>query len=365
MSERKDIGLLTWHFVDNVGSNLQAYAMYRLVTELGYSAEFLNYRREQPRKAVRMFLKRSLGILDSFVPDLLPARFRSRDVRFQEQYFPQTKLIRHKEDFCKYRDRYRMFLCGSDQIWAPNILDSSYLFSFLSEDEPRFAYAASVGLNQIPLNLRETYVKYLSRFRKITVREKQGAGLIGDLLGTDIDWALDPTFLIEKEHWTALARIPKERNYIFCYFLGENMRHRELAEQVAEKYGMKVICLSFRNEAKRANWNDMSYMGPKEFLGYILNSKFVLTDSFHGMALSINLGKDFYVFERHANDDPVCQNSRIYNILSAFHLESRLAKEEVSELVPVDYEMVRKEYRCQKERSKMILRAMLKEGCGY
>ncbi len=54
------------------------------------------------------------------------------------------------------------------------------------------------------------------------------------------------------------------------------------------------------------------------------NASYVLTDSFHGVAFSINLGKQFGVFQRFDDDDPISENSRIYNILSKTHLESRL-----------------------------------------
>ena len=37
------------------------------------------------------------------------------------------------------------------------------------------------------------------------------------------------------------------------------------------------------------------FAGPKEWLGYILESEIVITDSFHGVALSIILNKPFKV----------------------------------------------------------------------
>lgn len=68
------------------------------------------------------------------------------------------------------------------------------------------------------------------------------------------------------------------------------------------------------------------FAGPREFLGYVKNAKSVVTDSFHGTTFSLIFNKDFYAYERFSNDDPINQNSRIYNILDKADVHSRLIK---------------------------------------
>ena len=56
------------------------------------------------------------------------------------------------------------------------------------------------------------------------------------------------------------------------------------------------------------------------------DAAYVLTDSFHGTAFSINLQKKAAVFERFSDNDSMNQNSRIYNILSKINAVSMLTK---------------------------------------
>lgn len=363
MDEKKDVGLLTWHYFDNVGSNLQAYAMYHVVTSMGYSAEFINYRGREKKNAIKDMIKRICGAIDLLIPRTLPHRIRAQAFYFQLKYLPQSKREEVAENLLEYVDKYKMFLCGSDQIWAPNLLDEAYLFSFLPDESKRFAYAASIGLEKIPDDKKEVYEKYLYKFTKIAVREQQGANLVSELLNKKIEWVLDPTFLVKDEHWLALAHYPRKQGYIFCYFLGTNEVHRKWVDKIAKKKNKKVICLSSAREEKRKGWKYIPCMGPQEFLGYIYKSCFVITDSFHGMALSINLKKDFYVVERFNKEDAICQNSRVYNILQAFKLEQRMIKNEIIDLCPIAYSEIQEKYQFYKNKSMNILSSMLNDGC--
>ena len=49
----------------------------------------------------------------------------------------------------------------------------------------------------------------------------------------------------------------------------------------------------------------------------------VCTDSFHGMAFSINLSVPFVAFKRFDDNDIGSQNSRIYDLLTCFKLTDR------------------------------------------
>ena len=42
----KKTGILTFHAAYNFGSNLQAYALKNIITNLGYDCEIINYRPE-------------------------------------------------------------------------------------------------------------------------------------------------------------------------------------------------------------------------------------------------------------------------------------------------------------------------------
>ena len=360
-----DVGLISWHYYTNVGSNLQAYALAKVIKDLGYSCEYINYRKNTRKDSLlRHMLKEVCSSMDSVIQNVIPRRLRVQSYRFVSDYIPQSEWIK-KNDLGSLNGRYKMYMCGSDQIWASNVLHEVYLLSFADDYTPKFSYASSIGLPGIPNDKKSLYIQNLKRFEKITVREKQGADLLSKLLGIKIDWVLDPTFLVASYEWKQIARhysIPKKR-YIFCYFLGKNPEHREWVDNIAKKNGLEVICISSDINDRKRGWYVNPFVGPREFVGYIDKADLVMTDSFHGMALSINLNKDFYVMERFKNDDSICQNSRIVNILNALNLNDRLVKTYINNVTPVNYKIINENLEQEKERSLKILKNMLKIGC--
>lgn len=373
-----DIGLITAHHWENVGSFLQTYSLFKTIVDLGYSCKIINYRKNYSFKnKCKIFIKKIIFLIyrifsfievNSFLKIKVQNSVTSIDFcKLQKKYFNQTKIYRLEEELEGLEKQFRICLVGSDQIWAPNILDRVYMLSFVKDCIPKYSYASSIGLPKIPEDKKNIYIKYLNRFNRITVREKQGAELLQNLLqNKDIDWVLDPTFLISKQEWIDFSIKPKiNEKYLFCYLLGKNKEYLNWIDKIAREKKLKVICLSASIKEYEKNWECISSLNPKLFLGYLKNSELVITDSFHGMALSINLQKNFYVLERFTKEDPINQNSRIYNILNVFKLKDRLLLEEPKEITNIEYDKVNFYFKKEKVRSLNILKEMLKQGCGF
>ena len=289
MSAKVDVGLLTWHYHTNVGSCLQAYALFRAIKNAGYSVKFINYRPKFSSNRLKNNLKAGCGWIAQYYPKLLPQRIHAQAYRFQQQFFDQTHLYVSHAQLTELNGKFGMYLCGSDQIWAPNVLDDAYLLSFADENTPKYSYASSIGLPVLPDALQPIYKHYLNRFSKITVREQQGALLLKHLLEKPIEVALDPTFLLEGADWRELAILPKFNNpFLFCYLLGKNESHRQWIEAVSQKYHLPVICATPNPGIRKPGWTYLTNLGPRQFLGYIQQAKVIISDSFHGMALSVN-----------------------------------------------------------------------------
>ena len=356
------IGLLTWHYYKNVGSNLQAYAIQTAIESLGYSCAFLNYRGEHKDNPFKALVRGSVSTVCKVIPKVVPEIYRAESYRFQETWFKMTKPIYGKENIKELIPNFDLFLCGSDQIWAPNVLNDAYLFSFLDESKPRCSYAASIGLNRIPNKLDPIYKKYLSRFNYITVREQQGCDLLKQKYGIRSECVLDPSFLVPSEKWKEISKGPMMKDkYIFCYFLGTNPEHREWVKKLSRLSKFRVICLTDDRSERVPEWECHYRIGPEKFLWYLSHSEFVLTDSFHGIALSINMQKPFYAVERFTNADEINQNSRIYNILRLLGLQDQLLSASPNELPSIDYKDVAALLTGEREKSISLLRKMIEQ----
>ncbi len=362
---KTDVGLLTWHYHYNVGSCLQAYALFNLIKQFGYSVLVINYRPYFYSNWLINQFRELCACIAAHCPFLLPRRFHFFAYRFSKEFLAHADPYPPPPALFRLNGKFKMYLCGSDQIWAPNVLDDTYLLSFADEATPKYSYGSSIGLPAIPEDKKPLYQHYLKRFKQITVREEQGAKLLRTLLNRPIERVLDPTFLIDQEHWRKLAIYPKiERPFLFCYLLGNNPSHRQWIENIARKLHLGVICVTPHPVPRRKGWKFLPSVGPRQFLGYIQVAKYIITDSFHGMALSINLQKDFYVLERFTQEDPINQNSRIYNILQVLQLQSRLLTAVPAVITSIDYKLVYSLLQTQCTASKQMLLSMLRQGTG-
>lgn len=323
------VGIITWHYYSNVGSNLQAYAMQKTIKNLGHEPTFINYRYKFYKDSfLKGFIKECCIKIDKIFPNLLNEKWKFGAYCFQKEEMRSTKEIYEKEKLKEIALQFDAVVCGSDQIWAPNVFDDVYMLSFVDEKTKKIAYAPSIGLNEIPENLREKYIKYIGRLDRISTREDNGVRLLREYCGIQAEQVLDPTLLIKKEEWLELIKnkVSSEEKYIFVYLLGEKKWIREWIKKFANIVGMKVILLSNYDDDKKYSNEHYRAMGPRKFIELISEAQYVLTDSFHGTIFSILFQKEFYVFDRFDSEEKLCQNSRIISLLKILELEDRRVK---------------------------------------
>ncbi len=322
----------------NYGSSLQALAGKTILNELGYDCQLVAMKslvkgRDIRLKKLATILWRSLTVkgtsgsksLDSYQSSYdktmigdSAARFaKFTDEVLQPSYLSWSELQRLAKE-CK------ACFAGSDQIWNSTTMyvDPLYYLRF-APAEKRVAFAPSFGRDFIADYNKEIMGKWIAEFAHISVREDSGVRLINELTGRDAVNLVDPTLMLDGEMWRKTLKITKIlSNYILAYFLDKpSEKARTAIKDMKEKLGCEVIAIPFQ-------FDEMDYCdkvvptGPIEFLTLINNAKCVLTDSFHGMAFSINFHTPFYVFERNYGSAH-SQNSRVESLLIKMNMEDR------------------------------------------
>ncbi|MCZ0717174.1 polysaccharide pyruvyl transferase family protein [Aerococcus kribbianus] len=321
----KKVGIVTLLGYFNYGNRLQNYALKIILEKLGYevdslafntSSDFLmeemteekpkrnlfGYARLVPRKIKMLAEERKYAASENKRTDL----FKS----FTDDYLNEQAFSQENEK------NYDYFIVGSDQVWNPRYIKGQpqFMLPFTSKRK-KIAYAASIGLPELPNEVMHIYKPYLADFNHISVREKEGSAIVDEMLDYQPEVVLDPTMLLAAEDWNQVAKAANNRpdeDYVLTYFLGGLDEEKEkIIDFYKKNYGLKVINMGQRNEK-------LTYeTSPREFIDYIKNSRIFLTDSFHGVAFSIIYNKNFITFKR-GN-----MNSRIDTILRNFKLEDR------------------------------------------
>lgn len=356
----KKVGIITWcdnNGVTNYGQVLQCYAMQKACEKLGKKTIVLQYR----KRTTEDFCAHSFQ--NNFFNQVYESAYKIfvREKKWNKRIANFRKFIYkyiHLSYPCysiedlteKSKDCYAL-LCGSDQIWNPRSICPAYALQFGNVDQLRIAYAPSgvAQETQFAKNRYKELAAYIENFDAVSVREKRGAEILRKYTNKAITDVMDPTFLLSSNEWEDVMtpRLIKEP-YIFCYALGEFQRHKRFIKPLMNRYGVEKVVYIPSNLVNSVNNMGSAFIpfesaGPAEFLSLIRHASMVCTDSFHGMALSINFGRQFCVLSRIAgNSATFASEDRQNNILEKAGLKNRVISclKDINTLEDIDYSVV-------------------------
>lgn len=358
----RKIGVLTFSDSKNYGALLQAFALREYVADLGFNCNIINYQNPKTKYSQVSLLRRIGSIFAPFLENKIrkrkTAQFRMQNMKMEQKHIGV-------EDLKSLTDMYDVFIVGSDQVWNPfiNRFDSAFFLSFASDKNKRISYAASFGGKKMDKSYLENNLGYLKRFDAISVRESESAELLKAETGIVAETVVDPTFLLTKDDWINKLKLdvtPAKEKYVLCYVMLGNPdlveKIYQVAKSIADKEHLKIITLGKKSYAKPIGVEILDgTAAPIEFVQYILNAEYVVTNSFHGTAFSIILRKRFFtVLKKGFN-----LNLRLENLLQSFSLTSRLvymdSSEENNLLETIDYEATDSKLNTEIEKSKRFL----------
>lgn len=364
---RKTVAYITRHIVSNYGSVLQAYATQEALKKLGCRPVCIDYLRtdEKPKNLVATRLsasewntnpiKKAVYMLTQkpvyALADKRFARYRQILDVTQREY----NTVEALEQDCPQADVY---LTGSDQVWNTvvcGVLDPAYFLSFVPDDRRKVAYAASFG-GVLTEEQRAFAAPLIRRYDSVSVREDSGLKQLREM-GVDAEQVLDPTFLLDKTAWEQL--IPNRtcrQPYVLVYQLHPNKQFDKYAKAFAKRKGLKLIRVSscFHHAVRSGKF--VCCPPPGDFLWYIRNASYFLTDSFHGTAFAIGLNTQF------VDILPKAYSERISSILTLIGCENRVLRDYSDFSIadePIDYERVNAVIAKERQKSLDILRTML------
>jgi len=321
-------GILTFHRALNYGAVLQAYALRKTVSRLGFNCEIIDYGKVGDEPRINLNYKRIKPFIATFLLFLLSLfnadKRRKRFFKFRKEYLGiTTTRYLTTADLSKANDEFNIFITGSDQVWNPYLSgsDMNYLLEFVNNENKKIAYAASFGISTIPNDLQSRYHELLARFNDVSVRESQGQNIIRKLNNSEAKLVLDPVFLLSDEQWSEIA-IPAKINepYILCFVIMQDPPgFMNFCRHIEKLTGYRIIRIANPKYKIEFGLKVIANAGPREFLGLIKNAAIVITNSFHGTAFSIVFRKPFYTFLYNTDRD-----IRLKEITGKLGLEKRL-----------------------------------------
>ena len=324
----KTIAIITIHVGQNFGSNLQTIATSEVLKEIGCYPIVVNY---IPKRVARNHYW-----LDAFKNPLklcwrvvnAPLFYKNLHIyeRYQAKYCELTDPIYDEDDFVGLCPKADVYMTRSDQVWNSKHnqgFNKRYFWDGLPAESCKIAYASSFGIENLPNDEYEMVKQYLKGYHSISVRESSAKAIV-ESMGLKAEHLVDPTFMLDKKKWVHFMshRIVKEP-YLLVYVpynIVDKYALYKAARTIALRKGLKMVTFSwnYRND----NYADktIKFANPGDFLSLMCYADYVITNSFHGIAFSINLNKQFSVYM------PSGFGTRITSILSLCNLEGRLIK---------------------------------------
>lgn len=336
------VGILTFHCADNFGAMLQTYGLKTCLCRKGIEADVIRY--DPPfmtgrhwlipyvpgncNRGIRGFVRSGKNTVRRWKENLKMGNdfsVRRKNMRcFREKY-----LVNKVNSRMLFTSRFKMltypcYIVGSDQIWNPDItlgIRKAYFGAFKNKKKEKvISYAASFGGASLPQQYDEDFSRLIQNVDAVSVREEEAIPYVEKFYKGKVTAVLDPVFFLKKEVWQQVEKLPEDRGYILVYVTERNQALSQYVQKLSEEKKLSVIEVSVGNLVTGAGFPVDYTAGPSEFLGYIHQADYVVTNSFHAVAFSIIYHKKFLAFT-HSN-----RGARLQNVLKIHGLKSRLCQ---------------------------------------
>lgn len=351
------IGILTFNRTVNYGAVLQGYALEETFKKSGADALLINYENSFVEGNETIKFRLGKGFVKRFVRSI---QYRKKYKKFYKfiDSISSEKIYKRKDFLNGERPAIDKIVVGSDQVW--NFKCSGKDHTFLLDcfgGIKKYSYAASFGVSWLPEEQVPVFKDNLSKIEKISIREKTGEKILNEQLGLESNVVLDPTLLLTKSEWKERMSINENgKKYILVYAIQLSEPVKKIAMEMSKLYNVPIYNIS---QSAKDFWGDkcIKNAGPHEWIDLFLGASFVVTDSFHGTAFSVNFNKQFYAY---ANNE---KKSRIVDLLQTLELEDRRISDisEIDSKKQIDYNRVNEKLNEERKKSLEFIESIIND----
>lgn len=285
-----------WH-CSNYGADLTAYALYTIIKELGINVNLVNLMSETEQIRYDNFYAHK---------------------HFIEKHCTCTKPLRNYENLCGI-NKNAVFITGSDQVFRKKLEPekfSSLMLDYADESCCKIALSASFGVSK-EVFLKENSLEDIEKMRAslnsfdfISVRETDGIEILKDIFGIKAEYLIDPVYILNKKHFDDAAETSKTdfSGKIASYMFYETEEHKKAYEFLSKKYNAEIESIYGKN------------MRIEDWLKAVKSSKFLITNSFHGMSAAVIFNKPFICIQ-----DKTGASSRFESVFKVLGIENQCA----------------------------------------
>ena len=333
-----------WFGLD-YGSILTSFALDKAVQSLGYDTMLT----EKPDELWTEHYAEPDNIAGSFI----------------RKYCTVTDKCHSPEELSSLAEGSDAVIVGSDIIWSgsvcTNAVKNRYFLDYAPKNKLKLSYASSFGLEYSGPFGEEllSAAACLSQFSGISVGNCSDSDVLSERYGMKSEVVLDPVFICGTECFEKAAEnapcksSEKSASFIFNYIKYGNERKRQFLNRGAEILTpnnfspvRSFININMFPESREMLGTEVAWhITVEDWLYYLINSEFVLTDDIYGIYFALVFNKPFVFIESLSNRN----TGSVSTFLASLGLEDRivfteddLRKKEYLFRLPVRYKRVNK-----------------------
>ena len=276
--EKFDVCLLTTFYSKNYGAILVAYAVNRIIKDLGYTCLMLQKLKTQWK--------------NFSIKNTIPMEFAKKHYFISKSYYDENELI-------ELNEKCKNFVVGSDQMFSYALrLDFAFL-GWVKNNKNKIAFSTSFGHDKFISDEEDIIEKQylLRRFNHLSLREAS-ENLCKNIFKIKPIELIDPTLMLDKKVYEDLSEnvvLKTPKNYLLTYILDLNEEKIQAVKYISKKLNLKIINIQ-NLDFDYALSNELEFIKnytPEEFLYLYGHSSFVFTDSYHGTCFAVKFNKPF------------------------------------------------------------------------
>lgn len=353
------IGIITFHNASNYGAAFQAYALQRAInTYTEHECEIIDYINPLISSRSNLNKMKHINSLKSLMKFIIAYPYYARKNKVFEQFMHDNTNLSEQsytaDTITQANEEYDIFITGSDQVLNLNLTnnDFNYYLAFATPTKTKCGYAVSQG--NFDISKSPESINYLKQFKLLLFREHSAMNSLPEAHRMNTAHVVDPTFLLTKGDWIPLTEpIKAPEKFILLYLVSPKPHNFVYVRQLAKQTKLPIYYINY-NYSTHMGMKNLRSVTPGQFLFLIQNATYVVTNSFHGTALSIIFNKKFAC---ELSREKKNANARINELLDTLNLQSRLGQEMIQDIENhIDYETVNKKVAELRENSLSFLR---------
>lgn len=342
------LGIVTVYNSENCGSFLQAYALSQALKNNNHEVVFLCQNFSDHSASKRNYIK-------MIVKTALKGNFVGiKRLKEKRRAFKQACQLLNIVKNC---DNISYLILGSDVIWditVPFFRNHHSFFWGTQFNRARvISYAASIGFtNEMEIESATFVRDALKHMSNVSVRDQKSKHLLTPYCDKKIQIVCDPTYLLDKKEYDAIAKPVDLSNFLFLYYYG----NVEMNDQLKIQSFAKEKCLKIVTFGNGNSWCDVNLAyDPFVFLFLYNKADYIITNTFHGTVFATIFEKKFVVIK---NEKP-----KIIDVLSMCGLSNKMTRTS-DDIISIlhsnfDYETTRRNIEAERKKAFLFINEAL------